>query len=214
MAEVIKDIGELLPNAQTACRTFLAECEKQGLKVCITETYRTQQRQNELYAQGRTTSGNIVTWTKNSVHTKRRAWDICQNVKGQEYSNLSFFNSCGEIAESLGITWGGRWSTPDRPHFEVKADWTLPEKYMEEIDMEELKALQETVSKLNDRVYELEKQNAIYNYIDENMPEFAKPTISKLCAKGILKGDENGLNLNYVMMRILVLLDRVGVFGE
>lgn len=23
----------------------------------------------------------------------------------------------------MGITWGGRWDTPDRSHFEVAADW-------------------------------------------------------------------------------------------
>lgn len=52
----------------------------------------------------------------------------------------------------------------------------------------------------------------IYNYIDDNMPEFARPTIQKLCDKGYLQGDSNGLNLKYDMLRILTILDRAGVF--
>ena len=98
-----RDISQLTLNAQKACNMFIAECEAQGLKVLITETYRSQERQNYLYAQGRTRKGNIVTWTKNSRHTSRRAWDICQNIKGQEYTNTIFFKQCGEIAKSLGI---------------------------------------------------------------------------------------------------------------
>lgn len=54
----------------------------------------------------------------------------------------------------------------------------------------------------------------IYNYIDDNMPDWAKPTIKKLVDNGVLAGNEQGLNLNTLMMRILVILDRVGVFGE
>lgn len=54
----------------------------------------------------------------------------------------------------------------------------------------------------------------IYNYIDDNMPDWAKPTIKKLADKGVLVGDDNGLNLNKMMMRILVILDRIGIFGE
>ena len=69
-----RDIGALLPAAQAACRAFLAECEKEGLPVLITETYRTQERQDYLYAQGRTRAGAIITWTRKSRHTGRLAY--------------------------------------------------------------------------------------------------------------------------------------------
>ena len=49
----------------------------------------------------------------------------------------------------------------------------------------------------------------IYNYIDDNMPAWAKPTIEKLVEKGVLKGNENGLNLNENLMRTLVIMDRM-----
>ena len=73
------DINELTPLAQTACTLFLKKCEEKRLNVLITETYRSQERQDYLYEQGRTRSGKIVTWTHNSRHTSRRAWDICKN---------------------------------------------------------------------------------------------------------------------------------------
>ena len=121
--KVCRDINALSPVAQKACRAFLAACEKEGLPVLITETYRSQERQDYLYAQGRTRAGKVVTWTRNSRHTGRMAWDICKNVKGQEYADAAFFVKCGAIAKRLGITWGGIWDTPDQPHFEVTKDW-------------------------------------------------------------------------------------------
>lgn len=128
-----RDINELTHRAQTACKLFLAKCKSQGLDVLITETYRSQARQDYLYAQGRTRLGKKVTWTKNSRHTSRRAWDICKNAKGKEYSDTEFFRKCGQVAKELGIIWGGTWSTPDLPHFEITVDWKG-----EEVDMEEL----------------------------------------------------------------------------
>ena len=58
------------------------------------------------------------------------------------------------------------------------------------------------------------KNEMIYNYIDDNMPEFAKPTIRKLCQKGFLEGEKDGLNLTYDMLRIFTVLDRPGVFDK
>ena len=122
-----RDLNQLSAQAQKACALFLEECKNQGLNVLITETYRSQERQNWLYEQGRNRSGPIVTWTKNSRHTSRRAWDICKNEKGQEYSDKAFFKKCAEIAALLGITWGGDWkSTPDTPHFEIDQAWKVP----------------------------------------------------------------------------------------
>lgn len=72
-----RDISELLPAVQTACRLLFQECFKAGIKnVFITETYRSQERQKYLYAQGRTRPGQIVTWALDSNHKSRLAWDI------------------------------------------------------------------------------------------------------------------------------------------
>lgn len=210
--ETCRDISELTPNAQKACNLFIAECKRRGLNVLITETYRSQERQDYLYAQGRTRKGNKVTWTKYSRHTSRRAWDICKNLKGHEYSDTEFFNKCGEIARSLGITWGGDWSTPDRPHFEVSEVWNY--KGDEPMTETERKKFNEIVNIVSDLAVDVNKikNKMIYNYIDKNMPEWARPTIQKLVDKGYLQGNENGLNLTDELLRMLVINDRAGLY--
>ena len=56
------------------------------------------------------------------------------------------------------------------------------------------------------------KNPMIYNYIDDNMPEWARPTIQKLVDKGFLQGDENGLGLTDDLLRVLVVNDRAGLY--
>ena len=49
----------------------------------------------------------------------------------------------------------------------------------------------------------------------ENVPDWAKPTVKKLTDAGHLQGDLNGdLNLTNDMTRVLVVLDRAGVFEK
>ena len=65
------------------------------------------------------------------------------------------------------------------------------------------------------RVEALEKKTHkfIYAWVDDNMPEWAKPTVTKLMDKGYLKGDEEGkLNLDENMLRMLVINDRAGLY--
>lgn len=203
-----RDIKELKENAQIACNLFLSRCEAVGLKVLITETYRSQERQNELYAQGRTTKGGIVTWTKNSRHTSRLAWDICQNVKGKEYSDNVFFEKCGQIAKELGIIWGGSWKTPDKPHFEVTSAW----KIMEEEAM--TNAERKEFEEIKIRLQKLENAQKVYHYTNE-LPDFARATIQKLLDRGILKGEsDSDLNLSEDLVRLLVINDRAGLYKE
>lgn len=74
----------------------------------------------------------------------------------------------------------------------------------EDIDMAKIEELEARVAKLENKM--------VYNYIDTNMPGWAKPTIQKLVDKGYLKGDGNGLGLTDEMLKIFVILDRAGKF--
>lgn len=129
MADITKasrDINELSPVAEKACRLFLDECKKAGIDIFITETYRSQARQNYLYEQGRSRPGQKVTWTKSSNHTGRMAWDIAVNPPKSLY-DVATLNKAGAVAKRLNITWGGSWKTSiDRPHFEVDKNWKTP----------------------------------------------------------------------------------------
>lgn len=45
----------------------------------------------------------------------------------------------------------------------------------------------------------------------EDVPDWAKPTVEKLVAAGVIKGDGEALNLSYDLCRSLVILDRLGI---
>lgn len=141
MSNTCRDINALTPTAQKACRLFLEKCKEAGIDIFITETYRSQKRQNELWEQGRTKPGQIVTWTLNSRHTSRRAWDIA--VNGNNLYDMSVIRKAGEIGKQLGITWGGIWSPPDYTHFEVTENWQAPEE-AEEVTQEQFNKMMDT----------------------------------------------------------------------
>lgn len=126
-----RDLSELTAAAQTACRLLFQECFKSGIDfIFITETYRSQARQNYLYEQGRTRPGQKVTWTLKSNHTSRRAWDIAVAPPRNLY-DISILSKVGGIAKKLGIEWGGYWEAGkyDAPHFEIPTTWKIPAGY-------------------------------------------------------------------------------------
>lgn len=84
-------------------------------------------------------------------------------------------------------------------------------KESEELTMSQYDELKKMISDLSNKVDRLENP-MIYNYIDKNMPEYARPTIQKLVDKGILRGNENGLGLTDDLLRVLVINDRAGLY--
>ena len=51
------------------------------------------------------------------------------------------------------------------------------------------------------------------DYIDENMPEWARKPVQAAVDKGILKGDkENGWGLTYEDLKVLTWMHRAGIF--
>ena len=76
------------------------------------------------------------------------------------------------------------------------------------------KLMSREYEELNERLEKVENP-MIYDYVDENMPEWARPTITKLVDKGFLKGDEEGkLGLTEDLMRLLVINDRAGLYDK
>ena len=79
----------------------------------------------------------------------------------------------------------------------------------------EVAAINDLVTRMDEleqRINRLENP-MIYNYIDQNMPEWARPTIQKLSAKGYLKGNDQGeLGLTDEMLKLFVINDRAGVY--
>lgn len=109
-----RKLSDLHPHVAVLAASFIQECAKAGIDVIITSTYRDNESQNALYAQGRTTSGPRVTAAKGgeSYHNYRVAFDFCPIINGKpDWANTMTFSKCGIIAESLGLEWAGRWIT-------------------------------------------------------------------------------------------------------
>ena len=123
-----RDITMCHPRLQVLADNLVAECKKQGLQVKIGECFRSVQEQNELYAQGRTKKGSIVTYAKgsdcSSMHQWGVAFDVIRNDGKGAYNNSDgWFDKVGKIGKALGLEWGGDWTSPvDKPHFQL-SDW-------------------------------------------------------------------------------------------
>jgi peptidoglycan L-alanyl-D-glutamate endopeptidase CwlK len=127
ITEACRDIKALNPLAQILLTLAIDEIEKAGITPLLIETYRSQARQNYLYAQGRTRSGNKITWTLNSIHTKKNAVDLIPQRK-VDGKMTAIWNSQDketkkiiEIMTKYGWEAGANWATSkDSPHFQIK----------------------------------------------------------------------------------------------
>jgi peptidoglycan LD-endopeptidase CwlK len=111
-----RKIEDLHPAVQVKCRRFLAECEKSGIDVIITSTYRDAESQNALYAQGRTLPGNIVTNARSgqSWHNWCVAFDVVplrngKPVWGTSGKDGELWQSIGAVGRACGLEWAGDW---------------------------------------------------------------------------------------------------------
>lgn len=121
MAKIYKGIKELKTNKirYLALLAVLRCRQKYGLYVVVSETYRSQERQNELYAQGRTAPGNKVTWTKKSNHTSRKALDVYPIRGGMLSTKDEDYKDFATTFKAFGFENGYGWKqTQDKPHHE------------------------------------------------------------------------------------------------
>ncbi|HEY5946045.1 MAG TPA: transglycosylase SLT domain-containing protein, partial [Kofleriaceae bacterium] len=113
-------IAALHPALQVRARAILAEAQRRGLSVYIVEGLRSMKRQNELYEQGRTAPGKVVTWVKGggSYHNYGLAIDVVFQGK-EPWGEQHDWQALGQAGEAAGLEWGGRWKKADRPHFQI-----------------------------------------------------------------------------------------------
>ena len=103
-----RDIDRLRPDVAANCRAWLELCRAAGLLVLVTGTVRDEEYQQYCFENG--TAATPVP----SFHGEQAglAFDFCQNIKGQEYSDSAFFQRAGELGEQVGFEWGGRDGRP------------------------------------------------------------------------------------------------------
>lgn len=125
---------------------------------------------------------------------------VCK--KGYDNSNLPGTKFCTPDYKSIEA---GRDTDVSLPAQATREDELMSKEY-EELKVE-ISALKSEVDKLNSKM--------IYNYVDDNMPDWAKPTIQKMMDKELLQGDENGaLGLTDELLRVFVTNDRAGLYDH
>lgn len=128
-----RKLEDLHPLVKAKVEQFIQKCDEAGIDLLITSTYRDHESQAELYAQGRTKPGKIVTKAKpgQSWHNWKVAVDVVplrngKPVWGTTGADGQLWEKVGEIGESVGLEWAGRWKTfKEYAHFQYTGGLTL-----------------------------------------------------------------------------------------
>jgi len=143
-------LEKLHPTVREKAEKLLALCKEKGMAVKVEETFRTVERQDELYAQGRTTKGDIVTNAEGKEYKSYHQWGLAFDLVRDDGKNPwengdKFFDKLGALGETIPLKWGGRFkdkdgkSIYDGPHFEdrtlgtltkLKKTWDTPDKFI------------------------------------------------------------------------------------
>jgi len=117
-----KNLATCKPPVAELGRVLITAAKEKGINAKVICGSRSYAEQNDLYAQGRTLPGKIVTKAKGgqSWHNFGMAFDIgIFSPDGKKYYGESAaYQVCGEIGEKLGLEWGGDWDFVDEPHFQ------------------------------------------------------------------------------------------------
>lgn len=148
----------------------------------------------------------------NSSHIQ---FEICEDTTDGEYTRAAYrvaAELCADLCREFNIPVKnivGHYEAHKQGYASGHADpehwWVLHGLSMD--------SFRKDVQNLLDG-YEWEEVDAVrYNTIAE-VPEWAKATVQKLVEGKILAGDGTGLGLTNDMIRLLVILDRAGVFDK
>ena len=107
--ERVSDPILLFPPFRLKIESILAEAKGLGQEFVLFETYRSTQRQAQLFAEGRTKLARV------GVHHYGLAADLVRRIEGRlvweaDYALL------GKLAKRRGLTWGGDWRFRDEVH--------------------------------------------------------------------------------------------------
>lgn len=128
--KALKLIGNVYPVIKQGAEEIIRRAYKEGIYVLFSDGYRSNAEQNKLYAQGRTTPGNIVTNARGgqSLHNYGLAIDMFITNKAGTSATwpATDLRKVAQIAKGLGFEWGGDWKTfKDIPHLQMTGGLTI-----------------------------------------------------------------------------------------
>lgn len=139
MEEIIYADG-LHPIIEEKTEQLIKKAGAIGIDMMITDGFRSIEEQNDIFRQGRSTGGEIVTNAMGgqSLHNFGLAVDYALlNQNGQPIWDLTYDGNnngepdwfeVAEIAKELGFEWGGDWSEfVDFPHLQMTFGYTMEE---------------------------------------------------------------------------------------
>lgn len=148
----------------------------------------------------------------NNTHIQ---FEICEDNTDPEYTKKAYREAvelCAMLCDTFNIRVSnivGHFEAHKQGYASAHAD---PEHWwvLQGLTMENFR--RDVKNLLNG--YDIEEVEAMrYNEVSE-LPDWARPTIEKLMEKGALNGDGTGLGLTNDMVRLLVINDRLGVYGK
>ena len=128
-----------MPPVQERVRKFIELCHENDIDILITSTYRDNESQNALHAQGRTQPGKKVTNAKagESWHNYRCAVDVVPIINGKPCWDVKnpVWQEVGSLGKEAGLEWAGDWKRfKEFPHFQYTGGKTLAQlRYGERI---------------------------------------------------------------------------------
>lgn len=167
MAEYISNsLDKLYPEFKVLVEKWLSECKKQGIEIVIQETWRSLDAQKAYYAQGRMSVEEVnklriaagmpplnpsdPTATKIITEREETSFNyglaLRFNIANATSNKDKLFEKAGKIAESLGLVWGGSWTTLKIPSIIEMKNWEkVAEKIKEKAKEEEKKQETKTI---------------------------------------------------------------------
>lgn len=133
-----RKIDDLLPVVQEKVNKFIELCHNNDIDLLVTSTYRDNESQNQLYAQGRTLPGKKVTNAKagESWHNYRCAVDVVPLRSGKPVwdGNDPVWKTVGKLGKEAGLEWAGDWvKFKELAHFQYTGGKTMAQLRMGEV---------------------------------------------------------------------------------
>jgi peptidoglycan L-alanyl-D-glutamate endopeptidase CwlK len=112
-------IQTLQPSLRPLATRLIELATEQGIDLEVVQAFRSPQQQQALFSSGQNVTNAPALM---SYHQYGLAFDVVPSA----YLQLPNWNptgplwpQLGALGESIGLEWGGRWSHPDRPHFQI-----------------------------------------------------------------------------------------------